>query len=67
MSMLSEQIKELRDISKKIRTGRYITDSIIEKNLEQAADTIEALSAKMAVANMERSDRYYGDEGVKND
>ena len=28
--------------------------------LLEAADTIESLSAKLAVANMERSDRYYG-------
>lgn len=60
MSILSEQVKELRDISKKIKTGRYITDSTIGKNLEQAADTIEALSAKLSEENMDRSDRYYG-------
>lgn len=33
---------------------------IASQMLAQAADTIEALSAKLAAANMERSDRHYG-------
>lgn len=54
MSMISEQVKELRELSETFegkRLGRIIG---------QAADTIEALSAKLTAANMERSDRYYG-------
>lgn len=54
MSMINEQVKELRELSEIFegkRLGRIIG---------QAADTIEALSAKLAAANMERSDRYYG-------
>lgn len=53
MSMISELIKNLRWY------GSYA--DIAEKDLMyEAADTIEALSAKLAAANMERSDRYYG-------
>lgn len=55
MSMISEQVKELRETAElfdKIDDGRRM--------LLQAADTIEALSAKLAAANRERSDRHYG-------
>lgn len=51
---ISEQVKELRETAElfdEIDDGRRM--------LLQAADTIEALSAKL-VANMEGSDRYYG-------
>lgn len=51
---ISEQVKELRETAElfdKIDDGRRM--------LLQAADTIEALSAKLA-ANMDRSDRYCG-------
>ena len=51
---ISEQVKELRETAElfdKIDDGRRM--------LLQAADTIETLSAKLAVANMERSDRHY--------
>lgn len=59
MSMISEQVKKLREFSKyysKTGFGFYRTDRI----LKEAADTIEALSAKLSAANMERSERYYG-------
>ncbi len=52
---ISEQVKELRETAElfdKIDDGRRM--------LLQAADAIEALSAKLAEANMDRSDRYYG-------
>lgn len=52
---ISEQVKELRETAElfdKIDDGRRM--------LLQADDTIEALSAKLEVANMERSDRHYG-------
>lgn len=60
MSMISEQIKELRRAGDaRIYTGEICIPEM--SNLfNQAADTIEALSAKLAAANMERSDRYYG-------
>lgn len=53
MSMISELIKNLRWY------GSY-ADSAEKDLMYEAADTIEALSAKLAAANMERSDRYYG-------
>ena len=51
MSMISEQIKELRE---------FDCFGTVKQTMLEAADTIEALSAKLAEANMERSDRYYG-------
>ena len=54
MSMISEQIKELRELSETFE------GKMLGRIIGQAADTIEALSAKLAAANMERSDRYYG-------
>ncbi|EOS47200.1 hypothetical protein C810_01516 [Lachnospiraceae bacterium A2] len=53
MSMISEQVKELR-------IAAVYKEHSLKILLEQAANTIEALSAKLAAANMERSDRYYG-------
>lgn len=53
MSMISEQVKELRIVA-------VYKEHSLKILLEQAADTIESLSAKLAAANMERSDRYYG-------
>lgn len=55
MSMISEQVKHLRNI---YQYGTTYEET--KKAIEQAADTIETLSAKLAAANMERSDRYYG-------
>lgn len=53
---ISEQVKELREF--KIE---WLSDvSRAAGIMKQAADTIEALSAKLAAANMERSDGYYG-------
>lgn len=55
MSMLSEQVNELRKVS-----GWYKeSNAYLQKVLLQAANTIETLSAKLARENMERSDRYY--------
>ena len=53
MSMISELIKNLRWY------GSY-ADRVEKDLMYEAADTIEALSAKLQAANMERSDRYYG-------
>lgn len=63
MSMLSEQVKELRKMSIRQRNNAKVSEKVffeIENALSEAADTIEALSAKLSVENMERSDRYYG-------
>lgn len=55
MSMISEQIKELRTCADVYMFGHRGTEL-----LRQAADTIEALSSKLVAANIERSERYYG-------
>lgn len=59
MSMLSEQIKELRTIANNLSIGHNMPISLAIERFRQAADTIEALSAKASAANMERSERYY--------
>lgn len=56
MSMLSEQVKELREMGKGQRNNAKISEKVfleIEKAFLQAADTIEALSAKLTAANRE--------------
>ena len=55
MSMIEQQVKELRNVSSWYKDR----NSYLLEILSQAADTIEALSAKLAAANMERSERYY--------
>lgn len=61
MSMLSEQVNKIRKVAKCVylATDKEVADDIAS-TLNQAADTIEALSVKLAAANMEQSDRYYG-------
>lgn len=62
MSMISEQVKKLREYSEiyAVNTEFILNFPMLGQLLNQAADTIEALSAKLAAANMEQSDRYYG-------
>ena len=62
MSMLSEQVKRLREMSKNYPINIEI--NVFQQTLAEAADTIEALSAKLQAANMERSDRYYNSEWI---
>ncbi len=65
MSMLSEQVKELREMSIRQRNNAKVSGKVffeIENALSEAADTIEALSAKLQAANMDRSSAYYGEE-----
>ncbi len=52
MSMISEQAKELREISKNFSEWEY---NRFYDTISIAADTIEALSAKQQTASMERS------------
>lgn len=53
MSMIGEQIQALRDVAQAYRhNGLYLI-------LNNAADTIESLSAKLAAKNMERSTAYH--------
>lgn len=54
MSLISKQIDELRYYAKD-RKGE------IAKMVNDAADTIELLSAKLSAANMDRSSQYYHD------
>ena len=56
MSMISEQIERLRKIAD---TG--FSERGMARELFDAADTIEELSAKLASANMARSTAYYND------
>lgn len=51
MSMISEQVKELR-------IAAVYKEHSLKILLEQAADTIEALSAKLAAVNMDMSADY---------
>lgn len=54
MSLISKQIEELRAYAAD-RKGE------LAKIVSDAADTIETLSEKLSVANMERSSQYYND------
>ena len=54
MSLISEQVWELREIAK-----LYSNNSRDYHVLNHAANTIEELSAKLASANMERSEQHY--------
>lgn len=57
MSMISEQVKELRELAEDYKCENEEDD--IVRALQVAADTIEAISAKLQAANMERSTAYY--------
>ena len=54
MSMISEQVKELRELAKGARNTGMLFPNWRYKTLKQAADTIESLSVKLQAANMER-------------
>lgn len=58
MSMISNQVDILREKADMFRRYKCAHPNIIEY-LEQAADIIGALSVKLSVANMERSERFY--------
>lgn len=57
MSLMSEQVKELRILANLAEDAKFPAD--IAYSINNAADTIEELSAKLASANMERSTAYY--------
>lgn len=50
MSIISEQVKELRDVADGLEAMQV--DYLVQKTLRSAADTIEALSAKVRESNM---------------
>lgn len=55
MSMISEQVKEIRNMAIVLREEkRYAAEEI----MRQAANTIESLSAKLQAANMENGGRW---------
>lgn len=56
---ISEQVKELRDCVHRWQNFESVSSSEPFKLLSEAADTIEALSAKLAAVNMEQSEVYY--------
>ena len=60
MSLISEQVEELRHESK-----MFHKTAKLYKLLSNAADTIEELSEKLVRANMERSEQHYDNDMVK--
>lgn len=52
MSMISEQVNKIRKVAKRVylTTDKEVADDI-SSTLNQAADTIESLSAKLATVN----------------
>lgn len=60
MSMISEQVADLREKAQIFEDSGCATNGIV-KTFREAADTIEELSAKLADVNMERSTAYYND------
>lgn len=53
--MIEEQIKKLREEAERQSKSRSMTRRVFSRMFAQAADTIEALSAKLQAANVERS------------
>ena len=65
MSMIEKQVKSIREVAK---SHRPYVPSVITEALTEAANTIEALSAKLAAAN-EELERWHTDkinEKIKN-
>lgn len=58
MSMISEQVIKLRDCVRRFRNFETVTTEEMLSLIGQAADTIETMSAKLASANMARSEWY---------
>lgn len=56
MSLIGDQVKQLREYSKELESSCSPSESYMVK---QAADTIEELSAKLHASQMERSIQYY--------
>ena len=58
MIMISEQVKELREMADYWKSNGFEPQNALRK----AADTIEALSEKLAEENKKQSSRYCGEE-----
>lgn len=65
MGMLSEQINKIRKVAKSVSsaTDKEVSDDI-SRILNEAADTIESLSAKLQAENMERSAANYAKKNI---
>lgn len=64
MSIISEQVKELRKYCFELdKYGGNFNDQLSHA-IHNAIDTIETLSAKLSKGNMERSDRYYNGDWI---
>lgn len=61
VSMISEQVKNLREIADRVKKDNYL---MVARILNEAADTIEALSEKLSAKNMERSEENYRGEWI---
>lgn len=59
MSMITEQVKQLREYADLADISDETSMKMCAKAMREAADTIEMLSAKLFAANMERSSAYY--------
>lgn len=65
MSMISEQIKKLQNISEELETNTELDCSINDyrmqwaQTIDSAIDTIKTLSVKVVNENMIRSSQYY--------
>ena len=57
MSMITEQIKRLRELADDVADG--LNSYVNSYDLREAANTISVLSEKLQAANMERSTAYY--------
>lgn len=62
MSMISEQIRKLRNYAETTERAGFLPDFV--NSIKGAADTIEDLSAKLSSANMERSTAHYNDNWI---
>lgn len=60
MSMINEFVEKLREKSALFSRSDFAVSGIA-KDYKEAADIIEELSAKLASANMERSEQYHKD------
>lgn len=71
MSMISEQVKNLKEVSNMMKTNAYAAEwggkyekvknafLLAQKTMLDAADTINALSSKLATANSLNSSEHY--------
>ena len=65
MSMITEQVNRLRRMADLVVINlNHGKEAPLSRELREAAETIEALLAKVQAANMERSTAYYNGEWI---